>query len=284
MILLDGKKLSQKILAEVKGEIEKIGRPLRLAVIVVGKNPVVEKFVEQKKKAAESIGIDVEMFVFNGMIAGEELLRETRKIVASKEYAGVIVQLPLPPHIERVNILNAIPPAKDIDVLSSCAIGNFIAGNHLVLPPVAGAAQAFFEEHKIPYKEKQIVIAGAGHLVGKPVALWLLSEGATFTMVTGATQNPGDILRQADIIISGTGTPCWITGDMVKEGVVVIDAGTSESEGEIAGDVDFESVAKKALFITPVPGGVGPVTIAILLSNLVVLAGSKDYSPRIRSQ
>ena len=272
MILLDGKKLSGKILLELKEEITGMGKKLRLAVVVVGENPVVRKFIEQKKKFGESIGIDVRIYPFDEKITTNELRKRMSEIVHEEKNTGVIIQLPLPSQINTQYILNSITPEKDVDVLSSRALGNFVSGKSQIMPPVAGAIRALLEEYGIDYKNKNIVIVGAGNLVGKPVALWRLYEKVTFGVVRSNTQNPQEFLKYADIIISGVGRPKFITGDMVKEGVVVIDAGTSESEGKLVGDVDFDSVAPKASFITPVPGGVGPVTVAILFKNLFTLA------------
>lgn len=283
MTLLDGKKLSQKILEEVKQEVLALGKNIRLAVVVVGDDPVVRKFIEQKKKAAESVGIDVRIFPFEASITTNELRRRMAEIVHEEKNTGVIVQLPLPAQINAQYILDSVPPEKDVDILSARALGNFVVGKSLVIPPVAGAIKSFFEEYKIDYKSKNTVIAGAGNLVGKPAALWFLNEKVTFSVVRSGTQNPQEFLKRADIIISGIGKPKFITGDMVKEGVVVVDAGTSESEGpstelgvkKVVGDVDFDSMAPKASYITPVPGGVGPVTVAVLLKNLAALAKSQ---------
>lgn len=273
MILLDGKKLSQKILDGVKREAETLEQKLRLAVVAVGDDPVVQKFIQQKKKTAESVGIDVRIYPFEAAITTNELRKRLAEIVHEKRNTGVIIQLPLPEQINTQYILNSVTPEKDVDVLSSRAIGNFATGRSPVLPPVIGATKAFFEEYGIDYKHKYIVVVGAGNLVGKPVALWLLNEKAAFSVVRSATVHPEEFLRRADIIISGIGKPSFITGDMVKEGAVIIDAGTSEAEGKISGDVEFESVASKVSYITPVPGGVGPVTIAVLFKNLVTLSG-----------
>lgn len=283
MILLDGKKLSEKILEEVRQEIAGIDRKLRLAAVVVGKDPVIEKFIKQKKKTAVAVGIDVRVYPFEEAITTNELRKRMSEIVHEERNTGVIVQLPLPAHINPRYILNSVIPEKDVDVLSAKAIGNFVAGKSPILPPVVGAIKALLEEHQIDYKTKYIVVLGAGNLVGKPVALWLLNEKVTFSVIRSGTQNPEEFLKRADIIISGVGKPKFITGDMVKEGVVVIDAGTSESEGpstelgvkKIVGDVDFDSVAPKASYITPVPGGVGPVTVAVLLKNLIKLYKTK---------
>lgn len=271
MTLLDGKKLSQKILSELKEEIAGLEKRLRLAVVVLDENPVVKKFIEHKKKFAGEIGIDVRIYPFDISITTNELRKRIAEIIHEKKNSGVIIQLPLPEHINEQYILNAIVPEKDVDVLSARAVGNFAVGKSPIMPPVAGAVKAFFEEYEIDYKNKYIVIIGAGELVGKPTALWLLQEKVTFGVVEHLAGSPREFLKQADIIISGIGRPHYIIGDMVKDGVVVIDAGTSESSGKIVGDVEFDSVAQKASYITPMPGGIGPLTVAILFKNLVSL-------------
>lgn len=269
--ILDGRKLAEKIFKEIKNEVAELGKSLRLAIVIVGEDPVVRKFVEQKKKKAQEAGIDIRIYPFPEAITTNELRGRLAEIVHEKNNHGVIVQLPLPSHLNGQYILNAVTPEKDVDMLSAKALGNFVVGRSPIMSPVAGAIKNFWEEYKISYKNKHIAVVGAGNLVGRPVALWLLSEHATFSVITKATPDPASLLRSADLIISGIGFPKFITKDMVREGVVVMDAGTSESEGRIAGDVDFEGVSAKASFITPVPGGIGPVTIALLLKNLVTL-------------
>lgn len=275
MTLLDGKKLSQKILEELRGKMKQIAKKVRLAVIVVGSDPATQSFISQKRKVGESIGIDVRLFPFPETITTNELRKRIAEIVHEKKNTGVITQLPLPASISTQYILNAIPPEKDVDVLSARSLGNFTTGKSIVLPPIVGAVKAFFEEYQIDYKNKYIVVLGAGNLVGRPMALWLLNEKATFSVVRSSTKNPEEFLSKADIIISGIGKPRFVTGDMIKDGVVVIDAGTSEAEGKLVGDVDFDSVSQKALCITPVPGGIGPVTVAILFQNLITPAKPK---------
>lgn len=272
MILLDGKKLSQKILAELKQEISSISDKLRLAAVVTSEDPVVRKFVEQKKKAAEELGIDLRIYPFPENITTNELRKRLAEIVHEKRNTGVIIQLPLPEHINTQYILNAIVTEKDVDMLASKSLGNLVVGKSFLLPPVAGAIKAIFEEYGVDYRHKYTVIVGSGNLVGRPAALWLLGEKATFSVIESAAKNPQELLRMADIIISGIGRPKWIIGEMIKEGAVAIDAGTSESAGKLVGDMDFDSVAPKASYITPVPGGVGPVAVAMLFKNLVTLA------------
>lgn len=292
MTLLDGKKLAQKILDEVKKEIEGITDKLRLGIVVVGENSAISSFISQKRKAAASIGIDTRVYPFPADVTTNELRKRIAEIVHEKRNGGIIIQLPLPEHINVQYILNSVPPEKDVDVLSSRAIGNFATGRSKIMPPVAGAIKAFFEEYKIDYKNKYIVVSGAGNLVGKPVAFWLLNEKATFSIVRSTTEHPEEFLRRADIIISGIGKPKFITGGMIKDGAIIIDAGTSSEEvgplpqaqhevrPRLLGDVDFESVSPKASYLTPVPGGVGPVTVAILLKNLITLSRIKPLKIR----
>lgn len=271
MEILDGKKLSQQIIAQLKEEVAGMTKPLRLAVVVVGNDPVVQKFIAQKRKTAEEIGIYFRIYPFEETVSANDLRARVAEIVHEKKNTGVIIQLPLPSHIGKQHLLNAVIPHKDVDVLSARAIGNVAVGKNPVISPVAGAVKALFDEYKIEYKGKRVVIMGAGVLVGKPIVLWLLSEGVSFSVVDRDTLDTAELLNQADIIISGMGKPGFITGAMVKEGVVIIDAGTSEQNGKLAGDIDFDSVSKKASFITPVPGGVGPMTVAMLLHNVVEL-------------
>ena len=169
-------------------------------------------------------------------------------------------------------ILNSVPPEKDVDVLSARPLGNFFVGKSIAIPPVVGAIQALLHEYEIDYQSKHVLIVGAGALVGKPVAVWLLNEKVAFSVIEEGAPGREVLMESADIIISGVGKPGLISGDMVKEGVIMIDAGTSEAGGKLAGDAEFESVSAKASHITPVPGGVGPLTVVILFKNLLALA------------
>lgn len=271
MVILDGKALAEKIYTELREEVSKSAKKYRLAVILVGENAVIEKFVETKRKIGVRIGVDVRVYHFPESISATELRKRIAEIVHEEKNSGVIVQLPLPAHIEKQSILNAVVSEKDVDVLSARAVGNFSVGKSRIAPTVVGAIQELFREYKIDVKGKTVAILGAGALVGKPVAMWIMKESSVVTVITEETPNPEEILKKADIIISGIGRPGYITGDMVKDGVVVVDAGTSESGGKIRGDVDFDSVSKKASYITPVPGGVGPLTVAMIFKNLLAL-------------
>lgn len=275
MMLLDGKKLSQKLLEELKREVLSMKKKLRLAIVVVGNDSATLKFIERKKKAATLIGVDVRMYLFDDAITTNELRRRIAEIVHEEKNTGVIIQMPLPHHINAQYVLNAVMPEKDVDVLSARAVGNIAVGKSLVLPPVVGAIKMFFEEYGIAYQSKHIVVVGAGRLVGKPTSIWLLNAGAAFSVVRSSTPDISEFTKKADIIISGVGKPNLITGDMVKDGVIVVDVGLSEIGGKLVGDSDFDSVSKRAAYSTPVPGGVGPLAVAMIFKNLVTLAKAK---------
>ncbi|MEK7099126.1 MAG: bifunctional 5,10-methylenetetrahydrofolate dehydrogenase/5,10-methenyltetrahydrofolate cyclohydrolase [Patescibacteria group bacterium] len=272
MILLDGKKISERMLDAVKGDVAGMPKKPRLAVVVVGEDPVITSFIREKKKAGERVGIDVRVYPFPADVTTSALRGRIADIVHEKENTAVIIQLPLPAHINKQYILNAIPPEKDADVLSARAVGNFSAGKSSVVPPVVGAVAELLKAYDIDWRDKHIVVLGAGMLVGKPLALWLTREHAHFTLIGADVERDVERVRGADVVISGIGKPGIVTGDMIREGAVVIDAGTSESEGKIKGDVDTETVSKKAAYLAPVPGGVGPLTVAVLMQNVVTLA------------
>lgn len=275
MILLDGKKLAQKILADLREERAAIKKVMRLAIVAVGADRVTELYLREKQKFAEKLDIDFRIYKYPAEITTNELRKQLAVLTHLEKNRGVVVQLPLPQHINTQHILNAVTPEKDIDMLSARAVGNFITGKSPVLPPVAGAVKALLDEYGIDYRTKYTVVVGAGQLVGKPLALWLLNEKATFSVVRSSTPNIAEFTKKADIIISGVGKTKLITGDMIKDGAVVIDCGTSESGGAIVGDIDAESVLAKAAYLAPVPGGVGPVAVAMLFKNLITLTKGK---------
>jgi methylenetetrahydrofolate dehydrogenase (NADP+)/methenyltetrahydrofolate cyclohydrolase len=271
MTLLNGKKLSEKILTNLKKEIKKSNLKLGLAVVQIGENPVSQIFINQKKKACEKTGINFKLFKFSAKIGNTELKREIEKIVKNPENSGVIIQLPLPKKFLPEEFLNLIPEEKDIDVLSESSLGKFYQGTLKVLPPTVQGILYLLKNYKIELRGKDIVIVGAGRLVGFPLAIQLLKEKATVSVLNEFTRDTPFFTKKADILVSGVGWPNLIKGDLVKKGVIVIDAGTSMKKGRLVGDIDFKSVSKKANYITPVPGGVGPMTVACLLENLVKL-------------
>lgn len=293
MILLDGKKLAQKILADLKQERAAIKKAMRLAIVSVGAGAVTESYLREKQKFAEKLDVDFRVYRYPAEITTNELRKQLAVIAHLEKNRGVVIQLSLPRHINTQHILNAVTPEKDIDVLSARAVGNFVVGKSPVLPPVAGAVKALLDEYAIDYKSKYIVVVGAGQLVGKPIALWLLNEKATFSVVRSSTPDIAEWTKKADIVISGVGKPRLITGDMIKDGAVMIDCGTSvaemsnielqteknemkaesrKSKAAIAGDIDAESVSEKAAYLAPVPGGIGPVAVAMLFKNLIIFA------------
>jgi len=271
MILLNGKKLSEKILPNLKKEIKKFNLKLRLAVVQVGENPISQIFINQKKKASEKTGINFKLFKFPAKIGNPELKREIEKIVKNPANTGIIIQLPLPKKFLPEEFLNLIPEEKDIDVLSEKSLGKFYQGTLKILPPTVSGILQLLKKYKIKLKGKNVVIVGAGRLVGFPLAIQLLKEKATVSVLNEFTRDTPFFTKKADILVSGVGWPNLIRGDILKKGVVVIDAGCSIKKGKLVGDVDFKSVSKKASYITPVPGGVGPMTVACLLENLVKL-------------
>ena len=273
--ILNGKELSEKILAKLKKAVKKSKLKLRLAVIQVGENSVSQVFINQKKKACEKTGINFKLFKFPAEIGLRELKKETEKIVKSKVTSGVIIQLPLPKKFLAEEFLNLIPEGKDIDVLSEKSLGKFYQGCLKILPPTVSGILKLLKSYKIGSIGKNVVIVGAGRLVGFPLATQLLKEKATLSVLNEWTRDASSFTKKADILISGVGKPNLIKGNVVKKGVIVIDAGTSIKKGKLVGDVDFKSVSKKANYITPVPGGVGPLTVACLLENLAVLNKKK---------
>jgi len=268
--ILDGKKVAEQILSDVRKGAE--GKRLKLAVVQVGENSVSEKYIKEKQKKAEEAGIEVEMFRFREDITQLELEHEVERIGKDEKITGVIVQLPLPKHMDTQEVLNHIPVEKDVDVLSSAAFREFKAGNFPVFPPMVAAVQALLSYYGIKVKGKKVTLVGFGRLVGMPLSVWLQNEGVTLLVVDKETKDIAALTREADIVISGVGKRKLITGDMVKNGAIVVDAGTSVEGGKTIGDVDFESVSGKASFITPVPGGVGPLTVACLFKNLLTLS------------
>ncbi len=283
-MIIDGRKIRDEIKESLKIEVQNLKKDLRLAVILVGENPASLKFIEEKEKFGKEIGIDTRIYKFDEAISTTALREKLAEIVHIKQNTGVIIQLPLPPQINTQYILNSVPPHKDIDVLSSGALGDFYVDKNFVLPPVVGAIdlilnKIFNDSISENLADKNIVIVGSGRLVGKPLAIWFVNLGATFSILNKNTPDISKFTREADILISGIGVSKFITADMVKDNAIVIDCGTSvekTEEGEkYSGDIDFETVKEKAAYITPVPGGVGPITIAMLFKNLVEMAKIK---------
>lgn len=292
--ILDGKKVSQKILGELKPKIAEINarlhpNNLRLDIIMIGDNPASLSFVNNKKKAGVNIGVEVKVHHFEKGIPWQKvtsthittarLRSEVASIARDKKVHGIVVQLPLPPHINEQKILDAVPAEKDVDVLGYKAAGKFYTNNkefQIIPSTLAGILWLLHEYGLRDFTGKNVVVVGAGKLVGKPAINYFMRKEASASVfnIRSKTTDKESTLRIADIVISGSGSPGSITGDMVKDKVIVIDAGTSKDPktGDLVGDVDFASVEPKATYITPVPGGVGPMTVAMIFYNLVQLA------------
>lgn len=279
-MIIDGKKMAEEIKNSLREKILSFKTKPRLAIVKVDASAVTEKFLNQKSKFAEDIGASFRIYDFPENISTSQLRKKVSEIVHIEKNTGIIVQLPLPKSINTQYILDAIPPQKDPDVLSSKSFGLFSTGRLKILPPIVGAIEHILTAHSVQLTAKNVVVVGAGRLVGKPVATWLMNQGATVTVLNEHSKEINYFTKKADIVISGAGKPNLITSDMVKDVVIAIDCGTSigssdaKSERALLGDIDPE-VAKKASIFTPTPGGVGPLTVAMLFSNLVQLAKTR---------
>jgi methylenetetrahydrofolate dehydrogenase (NADP+)/methenyltetrahydrofolate cyclohydrolase len=267
MIIADGKTIAQKILSQIKTDLN--GRSVSVAAIWVGDNQAIGRFVEMKKKYANSIGIEVNIFHFGNNDSEDKIISKIKELSEEKEMSGIIVELPLLEKFDRDKILNSISKNKDIDVLSASAQENFYNNNTGLLPPSVEALELLFKEYGVDPKSKVAAVFGQSMLIGKPISHWLEQMGAKVFRIDEHTPNPKEISCQADIIVSGVGKPNLIKEDMVKEGAIVVDFGFEKLGEKVVGDVDFDSVAPKSSLITPVPGGMGPIVIAAFLKNAV---------------
>ena len=271
-MIIDGKKISRTILNEAAEILSALSFQPVLIDIVVGNNPVIDSYVRIKEKRAAEINISFIAHRLPETISEQALIGEIKALHQTPHLCGMIVQLPLPKHINKQNILDCIDPVIDVDAITSENIGKLINGTQRFLPPTAGAIMALLRSVHAQLNSANVLIIGAGDLVGKPAAVLLLQHEATITVANDKTKNLEELCKIADIIISGAGVPKLVTAAMVKAGAIVIDAGTAESSGVIVGDVDFENVEGIAGAISPVPGGVGPVTVAMLLHNVAIAA------------
>lgn len=275
MEIIDGKKISKEILEEVKTKVKDLGFVPMFCDVLVGNDLASLKYVELKKKKALEVGIDFYDANFPEIITTEELILEIEKINKIENMCGIIVQLPLPPSLDTKKILDTIEPTLDVDCLGNQLSEKFYNGDLFLSPPTALACMKLLESLEIDLKNKKILVIGEGKLVGRPFANILKTKGYDFDIINSKSENKEKLTKEADIIVTGVGKGSLINGDMIKEGVIIIDAGTSEEDSVLVGDVDFESASPKASFITPVPGGVGPVTVAMLFSNVLKVAYNK---------
>lgn len=272
-IILDGKKLRDKIFESLKTELDKMSEKPTLAVILVGENPASQIYVRNKKKTAEKLGINSLSIEYPADISENELLSKIQELNNDKNITAILVQLPLPEHINKNKIIDAILPQKDVDGLTPYNLGKLFSGEEpYVYPCTPKGILLLLDEYNIELDGKNVVVVGRSNLVGKPVAQMLLKRNATVTMCHSHTKNLSEITKTADIVVSAVGKNV-IGEKMLKSNCVVIDVGIFRDEnGKLSGDVDFENVSKISAYISPVPGGVGPMTIASLMLNTVELA------------
>lgn len=279
-VILDGKAVSAKVKEEVKEEVEalkKQGVSVGLAVIIVGNNPASRTYVNNKKKACEAAGILSEEYALPEETTQEELLALVRELNHKDSINGILCQLPLPKQLDEEAVIAAISEKKDVDAFSAVNVGHIMIGDYTFLPCTPAGIMEILRHYNIDVAGKECVVIGRSNIVGKPMAMLLLHQNGTVTICHSKTKNLKDVTSRADILVAAVGIPHFVTADMVKEGAVVIDVGMDRDEnGKLCGDVDFAAVEPKASYITPVPGGVGPMTIATLLKNTVTAAKQQN--------
>ena len=276
MQLLDGKKLSAKIKENLKNEISefvsKTGTTPGLAVLLVGNDPASHTYVAMKAKACKEVGLYSIVHEMPDTVKEDDILSTIKMINENPKVHGLLVQLPLPKHVDATKILEAVDPAKDVDGFHPFNLGRLVAGLDTFVPCTPLGVMELLAEYGIEVKGKDCVVVGASNIVGKPMASLLLNAGATVDICHIHTKDLKTHTKNADMIFVGVGKAGLITADMVKEGAVVVDIGINKVGDKLVGDVDFDEVSKKCTYITPVPGGVGPMTIAMLLSNTLKAA------------
>lgn len=277
MTKLDGKALAAKIKERVRAEAESLPRKPGLAVVLVGNDPASRVYVTSKRKDCEECGFYSEEYALLEDTAQEELLELVEALNARADIDGILVQLPLPKHLDAEAVIQAIDPAKDVDGFHPMNAGNLLIGRPGFLPCTPAGVMDLLDEYGIDPAGKRAVVVGRSNIVGKPMALLLLRRNATVTVCHSRTPDLAEHCRQADILIAAVGRRGLITADMVKEGAVVVDVAMNrDGNGKLCGDVDFAAVAEKAAYLTPVPGGVGPMTRAALMENTLLAAKQRQ--------
>lgn len=274
--ILSGKEVSARIKAELKEEADKLkaqGIMPGLAVVIVGDDPASRVYVNNKKKACEELGILSEEYALSADTSEEELLALIDRLNADSKISGILVQLPLPKGLDEEKVINRINPKKDVDAFHPVNVGKIMIGNYDFVPCTPAGVMELIAESGIDISGKECVIVGRSNIVGKPMSMLLLHQNGTVTVCHSRTRDLKEVTKRADILVVAVGRPEFITGDMIKEGAVVIDVGINRLENKkLVGDVEFESAEKVASAITPVPGGVGPMTIAMLMKNTLKAA------------
>lgn len=274
--ILDGKELAKKVREGLKIEVDKLkenGINPKLAVIMVGNNSASAVYVKNKSNACKKVGIDFEEFLLPEETTEEELIELIQKLNNNKEVHGILLQSPVPKHININKAFETILPEKDVDGFNAVNVGNLTIGRDCFVSCTPYGIMRMFEEYNIDIAGKSAVVIGRSNIVGKPMLQCLLSKDATVTICHSKTTNLEDVVKGADIVVAAIGKPNFVTGNMIKEGAVVIDVGINRlDDGTLCGDVNYEQAFEKASYITPVPGGVGPMTVAMLVENVVKAA------------
>ncbi|MBQ7656969.1 MAG: bifunctional methylenetetrahydrofolate dehydrogenase/methenyltetrahydrofolate cyclohydrolase FolD [Clostridia bacterium] len=279
-ILLDGKALSEQRMGELKARVDALkekGKTVGLAVILVGENPACQVYVRIKGKACEALGIRGDTILLPEQTTQEELEALIEKLNRDENTDGILVQLPLPKHLDEAKALRLIAPEKDVDGFHIENAGKLFTGQEGVVACTPKGILAMLKAWNVPLSGKEAVVIGRSNIVGKPVAMLLLNENCTVTLCHSRTADLAAHTRRADILVAAVGKPRFVTADMVKPGAAVVDVGINRVDGKVVGDVDFESVEKVAGYISPVPGGVGKMTICMLMENVIEAAERKVH-------
>ncbi len=276
--IIDGKAVSAKIKEQVRDEIAHGNIKAGLAVVIVGSDPASRVYVNNKKKACEFCGIKSFEYALPEETTMEQLLELIDTLNNDKNVNGILVQLPLPKQLDEKAVIERISPKKDVDAFHETNVGKIMIGNYSFLPCTPAGCMELIHSTGVDVAGKECVVIGRSNIVGKPMAMLLLHENGTVTVCHSKTKNLAEVCRRADILVAAVGKPNFVTADMVKEGAVVIDVGINRLEnGKLCGDVKFDEVSEKASFITPVPGGVGPMTIATLMKNTLTAAKIQNH-------
>lgn len=277
--IIDGKIISASVKERVKAEVESLkqqGISVGLAVIIVGEDPASKVYVCNKKKACEALGIISQEYALPENTTQEELLALIETLNNEKSINGILCQLPLPKHLDENAVINAISPLKDVDAFHPANVGKIMLGDYDFVPCTPAGIMEMLKYENIDITGKNCVVIGRSNIVGKPMSMLLLHKNGTVTVCHSKTQNLKEVCNKADILVAAVGRPNFVKTDMVKEGAVVIDVGINRVDGKLIGDVDFEAVKDKCSAITPVPGGVGPMTIAMLMQNTLTAAKKQN--------
>ena len=277
--IIDGKLVSSAVkqrVAEGVAELRLKGISVGLAVILVGEDPASKIYVANKKKACEDLGIISQEYLLPATATEEELLALIETLNNEPSINGILCQLPLPKHLDEKTVINAIDPRKDVDAFHPSNVGKIMIGDYDFVPCTPAGVMELLKYYDIEAEGKTCVVIGRSNIVGKPMSMLLLHKNGTVTTCHSRTKNLAEVCKAADILVAAVGKAKFVTADMVKDGAVVVDVGMNRFDGKLCGDVDFEAVSEKASYITPVPGGVGPMTIAMLMQNTLTAAKKQN--------